>query len=59
VAVPPQDEPYNPARPVLVRAADDGFDPAAAHILAGQSIVLLAGTSARFLAEPTPSPDAP
>jgi hypothetical protein len=28
---------------------------AAAHILAGQSIVLLAETSARFLVEPAPS----
>jgi hypothetical protein len=48
-------EPYSPARPTLVRAGDHGFDPAAAHILAGQSIVLLADTPARFLVEPAPS----
>ena len=36
-------------------AGDHGFDPAAAHILAGQSIVLLAETPARFLVEPAPS----
>jgi hypothetical protein len=54
VAMPRRDEPYSPARPILVRAGDDGFDPAAAHILAGQSVVLLAGTPARFLVEPVP-----
>ena len=47
--------PYRPARPTLVRAGDHGFDPAAAHILAGQSIVLLAETPARFLVESLPS----
>ena len=55
VAMPGRDEPYSPARPTLVRAGDHGFDPAAAHILAGQSIVLLAETPARFLVEPAPS----
>jgi hypothetical protein len=54
VAMPGRDEPYSPARPTLVRAGDHGFDPAAAHILAGQSIVLLAETPARFLVEPAP-----
>ena len=54
VARPGRDEPYSPARPTLVRAGDHGFDPAAAHILAGQSIVLLAETPARFLVEPAP-----
>ena len=56
VAKPGRDEPYSPARPTLVRAGDQGFDPAAAHILAGQSIVLLAETPARFLVEPSPAP---
>ena len=55
VAMPGRGEPYRPARPTLVRAGDHGFDPAAAHILAGQSIVLLAETPARFLVEPAPS----
>ena len=55
VTMPRRDEPYSPARPTLVRASDDGFDPAAAHILAGQSIVLLAEIPARFLVEPTPA----
>ena len=55
VAMPGRGEPYSPARPTLVRAGDHGFDPAAAHILAGQSIVLLAETPARFLVEPAPS----
>ena len=55
VAMPGRGEPYSPARPTLVRAGDHGFDPAAAHILAGQSIVLLAEIPARFLVEPTPS----
>jgi hypothetical protein len=55
VAKPGRDEPYSPARPTLVRAGDHGFDPAAAHILAGQSIVLLAEAPARFLVEPAPS----
>jgi len=55
VAKPGRDEPYSPARPTLVRAGDQGFDPPAAHILAGQSIVLLAETPARFLVEPAPS----
>ena len=55
VAMPSRDEPYNPARPTLVRAGDHGFDPAEAHILAGQSIVLFAETPARFLVEPAPS----
>ncbi len=55
VAMPGRGEPYSPARPTLVRAGDHGFDPAAAHILAGQSIVLLADTPARFLVEPAPS----
>jgi hypothetical protein len=55
VAKPGRDEPYSPAQPTLVRAGDQGFDPAAAHILAGQSIVLLAETPARFLVEPAPS----
>ena len=54
VARPGRDEPYSPARPTLVRAGDHGFDPAEAHILAGQSIVLLAETPARFLVEPAP-----
>src|SRR6185312_4154332 len=58
VAVPERDEPYNPARPTLIRAGDHGFDPAEAHILAGQSIVLLAEAPARFLVEPAP-PRAP
>jgi hypothetical protein len=49
---PGRDEPYSPARPTLVRAGDHGFDPAEAHILAGQSIVLLAETPARFLVAP-------
>ena len=53
--MPGRDEPYNPARPTLVRAGDHGFDPAAAYILAGQSIVLLAEAPARFLVEPAPS----
>jgi hypothetical protein len=52
VAKPGRDEPYSPARPTLVRAGDRGFDPAEAHILAGQSIVLLAETPARFLVAP-------
>jgi hypothetical protein len=52
VAKPGRDEPYSPARPTLVRAGDHGFDPAEAHILAGQSIVLLAETPARFLVAP-------
>jgi hypothetical protein len=56
VAMPRRDEPYSPARPTLVRAGDDGFDPAAAHILAGQSIVILAEIPARFLVEPAPAP---
>ena len=55
VAMPGRGEPYRPARPTLVRAGDHGFDPAAAHILAGQSIVLLAQAPARFLVEPAPS----
>jgi len=55
VTMPGRGEPYSPARPTLVRAGDHGFDPAAAHILAGQSIVLLAETPARFLVEPAPS----
>ena len=55
VAMPGRGEPYRPARPTLVRAGDHGFDPAAAQILAGQSIVLLAETPARFLVEPAPS----
>jgi hypothetical protein len=55
VAMPGRGEPYSPARPTLVRAGDHGFDPAAAHILAGQSIVFLAETPARFLVEPAPS----
>jgi hypothetical protein len=55
VAMPRRDEPYSPARPTLVRAGDDGFDPAAMHILAGQSIVLLADAPARFVVEPAPS----
>lgn len=59
VAMPRRDEPYSPARPTLVRASDDGFDPAAAHILAGQSVVLLAETPARFLVEPVASPHTP
>ena len=59
VTMPRRDEPYSPARPTLVRAGDDGFDPDAAHILAGQSIVLLAEAPARFLVEPTPPPDTP
>ena len=54
VAMPGRGEPYSPARPTLVRASDQGFDPAAAHILAGQSIVLLAETPARFVVEPVP-----
>ena len=53
VARPGRDEPYSPARPTLVRAGDHGFDPATAHILAGQSIVLLAETPARFLVAPS------
>jgi hypothetical protein len=53
VAMPRRDEPYSPARPILVRAGEHGFDPAAAHILAGQSIVLLAETPARFLVTPS------
>jgi hypothetical protein len=53
VAKPGRDEPYSPARPTLVRAGDHGFDPATAHILAGQSIVLLAETPARFLVAPS------
>lgn len=52
VARPGRDEPYSPARPTMVRAGDHGFDPAEAHILAGQSIVLLAETPARFLVAP-------
>jgi len=59
VAVPERDEPYNPARPTLIRAGDHGFDPAEAHILAGQSIVFLAEAPARFLVEPAPPPHAP
>jgi len=55
VAMPGRGEPYRPARPTLVRAGDHGFAPAAAQILAGQSIVLLAETPARFLVEPAPS----
>ena len=54
VAMPRRDEPYSPARPTLVRAGDHGFDPAEAHILAGQSIVLLAEAPARFLVESAP-----
>ena len=54
VRMPRRDGPYSPARPTLVRAGGDGFDPAAVHILAGQSIVLLADTPARFLVEPAP-----
>ena len=54
VAMPRRDAPYSPARPTLVRAGDQGFDPAEAHILAGQSIVLLAETPGRFLVEPAP-----
>jgi hypothetical protein len=57
--MPRRDEPYSPARPALVRAGDDGFDPAAAHILAGQSIVLLAETPARFVVEPVAPPHMP
>jgi hypothetical protein len=53
VAMPGRGEPYSPARPTLVRAGDHGFDPAAAHILAGQSIVFLAETPARFLVAPS------
>jgi hypothetical protein len=59
VAMPAQGEPYNPAWPTLIRAGDHGFDPAEAHILAGQSIVLLAEAPARFhveLVEPAPAP---
>jgi hypothetical protein len=59
VRTPRRGEPYSPARPTLIRAGDDGFDPATAHILAGQSIVLLAETPARFLVEPTLPPDTP
>jgi len=51
--MPGRGEPYSPARPTLVRAGDHGFDPAAVHILAGQSIVLLAETPARFLVAPS------
>jgi hypothetical protein len=57
--MPARGEPYNPARPTLIRAGDHGFDPAEAHILAGQSIVLLAEAPARFhveLVEPAPAP---
>ena len=59
VAMPRRDAPYSPARPTLVRAGGQGFDPAEAHILAGQSIVLLAETPARFLVEPTPPSHTP
>ena len=62
VAMPSRGEPCNPARPTLVRVGDHGFDPAEAHILAGQSIVLLAEVPARFLVElvePAPPPHAP
>ena len=38
---------------------DRVVDPAEAHILAGQSIVLLAETPARFLVEPTSPTDVP
>ena len=47
-SLPGRGEPYSPARPTLVRAGDHGFDPSAAHILAGQSIVFLAETPAAF-----------
>ena len=46
---------FNYATILFTQAGDHGFDPAAAHILAGQSIVLLAETPARFLVEPAPS----
>ena len=62
VAMPGRGEPYSPARPTLVRAGDHGFDPAEAHILAGQSIVFLAEAPARVLVElvePAPPPHAP
>ena len=52
VTMPGRGEPYSPARPTLVRASDHGFDPPAAHILAGQSVVFLAETPARFLVAP-------
>jgi hypothetical protein len=55
VTMPRGDEPYSPARPTLVRAGEHGFDPAQAHILAGQSIVLLAEMPSRFLVEPVPA----
>jgi hypothetical protein len=55
VTMPRGDEPYSPARPTLVRAGEHGFDPAQAHILSGQSIVLLAETPSRFLVEPVPA----
>jgi hypothetical protein len=41
-----------------ISAGDHGFDPAEAHILAGQPIVLLAEAPARFLVEPAPPPHA-
>jgi len=43
----------------LKAARDHGFDPAEAHILAGQSIVFLAESPARFLVEPVPLPHTP
>lgn len=46
---------FNYATLIFTQAGDHGFDPAAAHILAGQSIVLLADTPARFVVEPAPS----
>jgi hypothetical protein len=51
VRMPRQGEPYDPAKPTLIQVGDQGFDPGQAQILAGQSLVLLAGTRARFVIE--------
>jgi hypothetical protein len=58
VHMPRQGEPYSPAQPTLVQVGEHGFDPGAARILAGQSLVFLVRTPARLVVEPiqTPAP---
>lgn len=51
VRMPRRGEAYDPAQPTLILAGEQGFEPEAAQILAGQSLVLLARTPARFVVE--------
>lgn len=51
VRMPRQGEQYDPAQPTLIQAGEQGFDPGEAQILAGQSLLFLARTLARFVVE--------